>query len=185
MNQTFVVEQHQSALAHDQTVDRSPITMAVRSTTEIDRAFNDVQTSRKAAAFLRMLKHATNDTIFQQSLVRYLKHNRYARWPWNYHGGKCATVPSVWSLGRRHIRKCDVLISYVSFRVRYGTAEPDQLFEAFELTLAKYQLDFGHGQVTVTEFMKHWTEQAGYPAINVTKVNGSFIVKQVCIGVGK
>lgn len=32
--------------------------------------------SGKAASFLRMLKYATNETIFQQSLVRYLKKNK-------------------------------------------------------------------------------------------------------------
>lgn len=57
---------------------------------------------------------------------------------------------------------------------------PDVLFAAFEYTISEYKFDFGQG-VTVTNFMKQWTEQAGYPMINVSKVNDEFIVTQVCI----
>lgn len=70
----FVIEQHQSALEYDQTPKR-PITERVWSPQEINDAFYD-RTAGKAAAFLRMLKYATNDTIFQQSLARYLKQNK-------------------------------------------------------------------------------------------------------------
>lgn len=76
MDHVFVIEQHQSALAYDQTLKR-PITAAsVRTPVEINEAFYD-QESGKAAAFLRMLNYVTNETIFQQSLIRYLKDNTY------------------------------------------------------------------------------------------------------------
>jgi len=52
------------------------------------------------------------------------------------------------------------------------------LFAAFEDIIAEYQFDFGQ-DVTVTNFMKQWTEQAGYPMINVVKVNDEFIITQV------
>lgn len=71
----FVVERHQRALEYDQIL-RRPITVSLRTPDEINDAFYD-QTDNKAAAFLRMLKYTTNDTIFQQSLVRYLKQNKY------------------------------------------------------------------------------------------------------------
>lgn len=74
MNDVFVVEQHQLALEYDQ-MPKRPITERVRSPQEINDAFYD-RTPEKAAAFLRMLKYATNDTIFQQSLARYLKQNK-------------------------------------------------------------------------------------------------------------
>ncbi|KAF0715024.1 mucin-12-like isoform X6, partial [Aphis craccivora] len=133
MNQMFVVERHQRALEYDQ-APRRPITTSVHTPDEINDAFYD-QTYAKAAAFLRMLKYTTNDTIFQQSLVRYLNQNKY--------------------------------VSVV----------PDVLFAAFEYTISRYKFDFGQG-VTVTDFMKQWTEQAGYPMINVSKVNDEFIVTQ-------
>lgn len=75
MNELFVIEQHQSALAYDQS-PRRPITASVQTPDEINGVFYD-QTGQKAAAFLRMLKYATNDDIFQQSLARYLRENRY------------------------------------------------------------------------------------------------------------
>ncbi|XP_025191838.1 aminopeptidase N-like [Melanaphis sacchari] len=133
MNQMFVVERHQQALEYDQT-PRRPITTSMQTPEDINNAFYD-QTYSKAAAFLRMLKYTTNDTIFQQSLVRYLKQNKYV------------------------------------------SVDPDVLFEAFEYTISKYQFNFGE-DVTVTNFMKHWTEQAGYPMINVVKVNDEFIITQ-------
>lgn len=71
----FVVERHQRALEYDQ-APRRPITTSVHTPDEINDAFYD-QTYAKAAAFLRMLKYTTNDTIFQQSLVRYLNQNKY------------------------------------------------------------------------------------------------------------
>lgn len=74
INHMFVVEQHQTALTYDQ-MPRRPITASVRSPTEINHAFYD-QTPEKASAFLRMLKYTTNDTIFQQSLILYLKDNK-------------------------------------------------------------------------------------------------------------
>jgi len=60
------------------------------------------------------------------------------------------------------------------------SVDPDVLFAAFEYTISEYKFDFGQG-VTVSDFMKQWTEQAGYPMINVSKVNDEFIVTQVCV----
>lgn len=74
MDGTFVIEQHQTALAYDQT-PRRPITASVRSPAEIDDAFYD-RTHEKAAAFLRMLMYTTNETVFRRSLARYLERNK-------------------------------------------------------------------------------------------------------------
>jgi len=60
------------------------------------------------------------------------------------------------------------------------SVDPDVLFAAFEYTISEYQFNFGQ-DFTVTDFMKQWTEQSGYPMINVVKVNDEFIVTQVCI----
>lgn len=41
---------------------------------------------------------------------------------------------------------------------------------------------FGNGSISVGEFMNTWTNQAGYPVINVeTSDNGTLILTQVCI----
>lgn len=71
----FVVERHQRALEYDQ-APRRPITASVQTPDEITEIFYD-QTEDKASAFLRMLKCCTNDTIFEQSLVRFLKLYKY------------------------------------------------------------------------------------------------------------
>jgi len=76
MNHVFVVEAHQSAMVYDQ-MPRRPITASLKTPAQINDAFYD-QTFKKAAAFLRMLKYATTETIFKQSLIRYLKQNEYA-----------------------------------------------------------------------------------------------------------
>lgn len=82
MNQMFVIEQHQWALEYDQS-PRRPITASVQTPDDINDVFYD-QTDRKAAAFLRMLKCCTNDTIFEQSLVRFLKLYKYVLQPFLY-----------------------------------------------------------------------------------------------------
>jgi aminopeptidase N len=56
--------------------------------------------------------------------------------------------------------------------------EPGELFAAFEHTVVEYQYDLGQN-VTVTGFMKQWTEQAGHPMIDVVKVNDTFVITQV------
>jgi len=73
----FVVERHQRALEYDQ-APRRPITASVQTPDDITQIFYD-QTENKAAAFLRMLKCCTNDTIFEQSLVRFLKLYKYVQ----------------------------------------------------------------------------------------------------------
>lgn len=55
---------------------------------------------------------------------------------------------------------------------------PNALFSAFEKTISEYGYDFGQG-VTVTDFMKQWTENAGYPMIKVVKTDDTFVITQV------
>lgn len=55
---------------------------------------------------------------------------------------------------------------------------PDVLFAAFQSVIAERAFDFGR-DFTVADFMKTWTEQAGYPVITVRKVNDKFAVAQV------
>lgn len=63
-------------------------------------------------------------------------------------------------------------------RNRYESVGPEALYSAFESTVHEYDFDFGQG-VTVTSFMKQWTEQAGYPMIDVTKIDDKFYITQV------
>lgn len=64
------------------------------------------------------------------------------------------------------------------FIYRNGAATPKQLWTAFESVLSANGFDLG-ANVTVTEFMKSWTEQAGYPLLTVTRENNSLVVVQV------
>lgn len=61
---------------------------------------------------------------------------------------------------------------------RHKSVESDELFEAFNNTLSEQQYDLGQN-VTVTGFMKQWTQQAGYPMIDVARINDSFVITQV------
>lgn len=58
--------------------------------------------------------------------------------------------------------------------------EPSELFAAFEHTVAEYRYELGQN-VTVTDFMKQWTEQAGYPVVDVVKAADRFVITQVRI----
>lgn len=61
---------------------------------------------------------------------------------------------------------------------RYSGAGPKQLWETFDYVL--YDADYTiEEDVTVNNSMYLWTEQAGYPLINITETDGSVIVTQV------
>lgn len=61
---------------------------------------------------------------------------------------------------------------------RYRAATPEDLWAALENVLydAEFELD---DSLTITEFMKSWTEQAGYPLVYIVKVNNTFYISQV------
>lgn len=61
---------------------------------------------------------------------------------------------------------------------RFNAATPEKLWNAFENVLYDAQFDFG-GNVTVTEFMRSWTEQPGYPLVEIVRDNVTFVVTQV------
>lgn len=64
---------------------------------------------------------------------------------------------------------------------RFEAATPEELWTAFENTLYDAEFDLGEN-VTVTEFMRSWTEQAGYPLVEVVKENDTFVITQVDTG---
>lgn len=66
----------------------------------------------------------------------------------------------------------------ISFADRYKSVVPDVLFAAFQSVIDKRAFDFGR-DFTVVDFMETWTKQAGYPVINVRKVNDKFVITQV------
>lgn len=70
MEELFVVETHQGALAYDQT-PRHPITAPVQTPDEIDDIFDSI-TYSKAAAVLRMLRYLVTEELFKSSLQSYL-----------------------------------------------------------------------------------------------------------------
>lgn len=74
MEEMFVVEVHQNALAEDQ-VHYHPITVSVSTTAEIVHKFDSI-TYNKAAAVLRMLKYLITENLFQSSLRVYLNVTR-------------------------------------------------------------------------------------------------------------
>lgn len=64
---------------------------------------------------------------------------------------------------------------------RFNAATPEELWTAFENVLYDAEFDLGEN-VTITEFMRSWTEQAGYPLVEVAKENDTFIITQVDTG---
>ncbi|VVC40906.1 Hypothetical protein CINCED_3A003082 [Cinara cedri] len=133
LEEMFVVEQHQTALAFDQ-VPRHSMTASVKSTDDIQSLFDHI-TYNKAAAVLRMIRNTVSENNFHEPLKLYLKNYRNA-----------ATSPSIlWSV-----------------------------FENFYFDI-KFQLQ---EDVSFTDFVHTWTDQSGYPVINVTWKNSMYTVTQ-------
>lgn len=63
---------------------------------------------------------------------------------------------------------------------RYKATTPEELWIAFENVLYDKEFDIGDN-FTVTQFMRTWTEQAGYPLVKIVKENNAFIITQVFI----
>lgn len=55
---------------------------------------------------------------------------------------------------------------------------PNKLWTALELAVHDEKFVLG-GNLTVTQYVKPWFEQVGYPWLKVKKVNGTFVVTQV------
>lgn len=61
---------------------------------------------------------------------------------------------------------------------RYLAATPEDLWMAFETVLYDEEFDLDDS-ITITQFMKSWTEQAGYPLVYIMKENNSLVISQV------
>uniref|UniRef100_A0A2H8TGD8 Aminopeptidase N n=1 Tax=Melanaphis sacchari TaxID=742174 RepID=A0A2H8TGD8_9HEMI len=59
----------------------------------------------------------------------------------------------------------------------FKAATPENLWDAFENVLFDVQFDLGES-VTVTEFMRSWTEQPGYPLVEIVRNNDTFVITQ-------
>lgn len=69
------------------------------------------------------------------------------------------------------------------FNFRYKAAEPKNLWNSFDSVIfdMTYKAGILSNSITVEEYMKSWTDQAGYPVINVDSGNPNYlIVTQVC-----
>lgn len=75
LDELFVVEQHQTALEFDQ-APRHPINTIVKNSNDIQDILDHV-TVNKAAAVLRMIKHAVSEDNFRQPLQLYLQNFKY------------------------------------------------------------------------------------------------------------
>lgn len=72
---------------------------------------------------------------------------------------------------------CGMINNYL---FRNAASTPNDLCAAFETVIYEENFDF-NDKFIVTEFMNSWTEQAGYPLVNVTRANSTFIVTQVIL----
>jgi len=69
------------------------------------------------------------------------------------------------------------------FNFRYKAAEPKNLWNSFDNVIfdANYKSGILGNTITVEEYMRSWTDQAGYPVVNVDSGNPNYlIVTQVC-----
>lgn len=64
---------------------------------------------------------------------------------------------------------------------RFKAATPEDLWNAFESVLYEARFDLAEN-VSVTQFMRSWTEQAGYPLVEIAKDNDTFVITQVDTG---
>lgn len=64
--------------------------------------------------------------------------------------------------------------------IRYNVATPNELWIAFENILIDNNFELE--DISVTEYMKSWTEQPGYPLVTVVRMNNTFVITQVNFG---
>jgi len=160
----FVVEQHQAALASDQ-IPRRPVAGTVRTSEDAQNAFDRI-TRSKAAAVLRMIKHAVTEANFREPLAIYLQKFKYG--PASVY---LVSTPSCASISRvNRLTTC-----------RYGAASADDLWAVFENYYFDngYQLIAGPTEVPFTDFVRSFMDQPGYPVVHVTKTPREFRVSQV------
>lgn len=62
----------------------------------------------------------------------------------------------------------------------YDVAHPEDLYKAMEERMSKETKKPGELKVDVTTVMKSWTEQAGYPVVQATRVKDQVTLSQVC-----
>lgn len=71
----------------------------------------------------------------------------------------------------------------ICFYLRYTSVEPKHLWASFDSVLFEddYKVGLLGNKITVEQFMSPWTDQAGYPLINVRTTNDNkwFIISQV------
>ncbi|XP_050519995.1 uncharacterized protein LOC126893642 [Daktulosphaira vitifoliae] len=133
LDELFIIEQHQTALASDQ-IPTHPVNWSVQGTEEIEDIFDQI-IFNKAAAILRMLRSIVGDNYFQKPLVQFLKHFNYSS----------ATSNHLWAVFENYYFEKD------------------------------YEVN---GDMSFSFFMMSWTDQPGYPVINIKKHNDSFIITQ-------
>jgi len=69
------------------------------------------------------------------------------------------------------------------FNFRYKAAEPKNLWNAFDSVMfdTNYKSGILGNAITVEEFMRSWTDQAGYPVITIDTSSPNYIgISQVC-----
>jgi len=66
----------------------------------------------------------------------------------------------------------------IFFNFRYKAVEPKNLWNSFDSVIydANYKSGILGNTITVEEFMRSWTDQAGYPVINIDTTSPNYIV---------
>jgi len=162
LEDVFVYEVHQLALNADQSPMHA-ISGSVETPAQIRSMFDDISYS-KAGAVLRMLQYVVTEDNFKRALELYLTENEWALPIFRVCQAKRFKI---------NVENCIRVILF-----RFKAATPEELWTAFENALYDAEFDLGDN-VTVTEFMRSWTEQAGYPLVEVVKENDTFVITQV------
>lgn len=165
LEDVFVYEVHQLALDADQSPMHA-ISGSVETPEQIQSMFDDISYS-KAGAVLRMLQYVVTEDNFKRALNLYLTKNEWELTIFRVCLAKCFKI------------NIENRIRVILFRFKAAT--PEELWDAIENVLYDAEYDLG-GNVTVTEFMRSWTEQAGYPLVEVVKENDAFVITQVDTG---
>lgn len=160
LEELFVVEQHQAALEFDQT-PQHPMTVSVKTSSDIQQIF-DLITYSKSAAILRMIRYIVSDFYFHEPLKLFLEKYKYF----------------FVTLSVLYIDFNIILYNIWCYFFRYGIVSPDMLWSSYENYYFdnKFKLK---DNVSFTNFVLTWTDQSGYPIVNVTKNNNVYTITQV------
>lgn len=152
------MDQLQVVFATDALESANPMTNNVSTPSEISGNFGSI-TYAKGASIVRMLRNFIGSEVFRAALHDYL----VARYEMK------GELSFLISFKQSIVNNCDLFLR------QFSTADPEDLWEALQGQVDNNEVQLGS---SIENIMKSWTEQAGFPVVSVSIVNGTATFNQ-------